>query len=207
MQGSARRWGLVSCGLLAVSLSAAATAGGCFSASPNLVAQGDDYFAIDGAVGMTSGDRGRVQAIFKALDRSWQGSASGYECRGTEGSPRVVTREADVEAQGRRVQSSTMRLTAELRFARPARTTNRDFEWSTASSGSVIYAVKDNGFSVSEKRRVPNAGGRGSRLLEHVSTVSLEDRALTVETTLFVNGYLADSERWSLKPRATYGTQ
>jgi hypothetical protein len=100
-----------------------------------------------------------------------------------------------------------MRLTAELRFARPARTTNRDFEWSTASSGSVIYAVKDNGFSVSEKRRVPNAGGRGSRLLEHVSTVSLEDRALTVETTLFVNGYLADSERWSLKPRATYGTQ
>ena len=178
-------------------LPAVAVADACYEPSPNLVAQGDDYFAIGRDSALDTKQMNQVAAYIKSIKGDWAGKGFMSECFGTSKNPDVRQSDLEIEANVSSSNKSSLRIDYE-RYRIDDKVRKLDRILLNANDGSQQWVVRDGGVNVSIKFRVRNANGR-SRLVEQIVDLSDIGNGLGVDVATYVNGYLSNKETWQLQ--------
>lgn len=76
-----------------------AQAAACFTESPSLVEQGDEYYNLGLRIALSESEQARLRALFARLDGTWQGEAVDTVCKGSDANPRPESRTSSITAE------------------------------------------------------------------------------------------------------------
>lgn len=179
---------------------AAAEPPACFDPAPLRAQLGDDYWAVDVPRSRLPAAPGEMNALAANLGGQWHGEATGFDCRGTDGNPRRIPRQALITA----TFSGSAENGLVIDFSR-----ERVEQKITTHDSTVLFHPHNllhfeitgpSRLVGSERFRQGTAEGL-SVLRQTSARVEQHDNQLTLQRHYYVNGVLVGADTWHLTRR------
>ena len=180
--------------VLAVVTTAAAGsfAAGCFRPSPMLAIEGDRYYDIPEASGLSSEQQDLLARFLDRIRGEWRdGTGRQLECLGTEADPEPEERDIETELEITTLVDDGLRIEEERYVIRDRIRSRETVGLFGPLSNARLSKMEDNRFVAVEKYRRRNPLTEGASLWEITHEFRLDGDRLDYTTTRYVNGYLA----------------
>lgn len=171
--------------LLTISLNAIAIDDNCYAPSPNAIALGEEYYALDREIILNDKSETALQDVLQDLTGKWQGSLIETSCTGPDTSPKRKVTQLKTTADLTLNSKGELRIKARKR-GYPDNVEKGETLTLFIRSALYDYSNNDNTLKTSEKIRI--ASNSASRLLETISRLSYADETLKLLVSYYSNG-------------------
>ena len=171
--------------LLTFTLQAAASPG-CYTPSPNAMALGDTYYALDQEITLDDASTTALQQFLQALSGRWHGDLIETACTGPDHKPKRLVSQLNTRAD--LSINSKGELLIKARKHGYADLIERGETIQLFARESMYHFDHSNNMvNATEKMRIRSKNGT-SRLLETISSLTLNDNVLNMRIDYFSNG-------------------
>ena len=177
-------------------LSGLSYAGSCFSKSPNLESQGDDYYNTRDKGLLPKKEQRLLNTFFKSLKGQWSGRTKVLTCLGSMKSPKAVTKLIKKSSKFSNPSMGRLEIRSTDTYIKEKIIKDSKAKLSYGAPGTFINLGQENNFSAIKKFRISNTK---NRVIEEIYHVTRDGKILNITIDKYTNGYLSSKEEWRLK--------
>lgn len=177
-------------------LSGPSYANTCFSKSPNLESQGDNYYNLRDKGLLPRKDQKLLNTFFKSLKGRWSGRAEVLTCFGSMKSPKAARASIKKSSKFSNPSVGNLAIRSTDTYLKQKIIKNSTVKLSYGSSGTFISLDQENRFSAIKKFRISNTR---NRIVEEIYSIEQRGNNLHLTINQYTNGYLSSRESWQLK--------
>lgn len=185
--------------LLAISFNTFANDYSCYAPSPNALALGEDYYALDREITLNDEAETSLRNTLQELTGKWHGTLTETSCTGSDKVPkRKVT-------QLKTTANLTVTNKGELRIKARKRGYSDNVEKGetlTLFIREAIYGFNHSNNTLTSSEKIRLSSKQASRLLETISLVSYRDNTLKLSVAYFSNGVYVQTLNFKLNRQA-----
>lgn len=182
-----------------VLLSSIAEANDCNKESPYFI-DGEKYYDLGLNKKLTNNDEKELSAYFNKLSGEWTGDLIHTECKGSQKSPKKITKKAKVTSNIRNAGNGVLKVSYDANYLESRISTLHKIETLGTKSIFVLNFLSADNLNFTEKYRRRNAAG-GSSLIENIFDIQVKKDAIEIHLTAYLNGFFAWSDTLKLQAK------
>lgn len=170
----------------------------CEEKSPQLIQQGDEYYNFEENIPLTRQQIKSIETMFSDLNRRLEGSSVVIECINKNGSFEQIVKVQEIKANVKVESDGKIVMTLSAYLPSERRGFEEVIEYLNSNSTYILKELTANQMQVISRYRRVNGAGTSS-LHEIVADISVNKDALSIQSTLFINGYFGLSRSFQLQ--------
>lgn len=172
----------------------------CNAPSPNLIDEGDQYYEIEEAKPLTRKQKSAINNLFSSLkNRDLTGTNITTECEGTEANAHKVTTKGTLTGDISLTSDGRVTMSLIIYNSKNKTSLNETLEFFGSNNQYTIQDYSNKNLTLVSKLRKRRGKYSASILHEEIIDIHLDNGALIITTTRYINGYFAVDVNRSLK--------
>lgn len=172
----------------------------CYEESPNMVADGDEYYDLVMKDKLSRKDDKKIKALTRSLKGKWRGKAIAVSCVGTEKNPKMKTIKSKVTASMVDGIENQLVLKAEM-YMKSRKSTASTTTHLFRRDNMFNAVISDENF-ISYGERLRRRAGQGRQFIETTYALQLntdnKKKKLDIKIHHYISGVLIAHEKWQL---------